>query len=253
MKNKTYKLGLVSVSFRAHTPEEIVIAAKSAGLTQIEWGSDVHAPHSDLARLEEIAALQKRYGITCSSYGTYFRLGETPLSELDAYIEAAKALGTDVLRLWCGTKSGADMTVGEREALLAECRLAAEIAKRQGVTLCMECHKKTFTERADDAVWLMEAVNSPHFRMYWQPFQWVDATENLESAKKIAPFAAHIHVFHWRGKLRFPLRDAIGEWQQYLAAFTTPRTLLLEFMPDDDITTLPREAEALKMIVGGTV
>lgn len=251
MKNKAYNLGLVSVSFRDRTPKEILEAMKHVGLTHIEWGSDVHAPHNKQERLREIAALQKQYGITCSSYGTYFRLGEAPLSELNAYINAAKMLGTDILRLWCGTKSCADMTAKERETLLAECRFAAAIAERRGVTLCMECHKKTLTERADDAVWLMREVSSPHFRMYWQPFQWMDAVENLENAKKIAPFAAHIHVFHWRGKLRLPLRDAIDEWQEYLAAFSTPRTLLLEFMPDDDIATLPREAEALKMITGG--
>ena len=252
MKKELYHLGLVSVSFRDHTPKEILEEMKRVGLSHIEWGSDVHAPHGDLARLEEIAALQKTYGITCSSYGTYFRLGETPLSELGAYIDAAKILGTNVLRLWCGAKSGADMTDMERSDLLSQCKAATAIAEASGVTLCMECHKKTFTEQADDAVWLMEAINSPHFRMYWQPFQWVDARENIKNARVIAPFAEHIHVFHWRGKLRLPLRDAISEWQQYLAAFTTPRTLLLEFMPDDDIATLPKEAEALKMIVGGT-
>lgn len=252
MKKELYHLGLVSISFRDHTPKEILEEMKRVGLTHIEWGSDVHAPHNEQGCLAKIAALQKQHDIVCSSYGTYFRLGETPLFELDAYIDAAKMLGTDILRLWCGTKSGADMTVEERETLLAECRLAASIAERRGVTLCMECHKKTLTERADDAVWLMEAINSPHFRMYWQPFQWVDSRENIKNARVIAPFAEHIHVFHWRGKLRLPLRDAIDEWQKYLAAFSTTRTLLLEFMPDGKLDTLKEEAEALKMIVGGT-
>ena len=101
-----YNPGLVSVSFRDRAPEEILKEMTCAGLTHIEWGSDVHAPCADTARLREIADLQAAYGITCSSYGTYFRLGKTPLSELCAYIAAAKILGTDTLRLWCGTKSG---------------------------------------------------------------------------------------------------------------------------------------------------
>ena len=248
-----YNLGLVSVSFRAHTPPEILQEMKKAALTHVEWGSDVHAPCNDVEGLVQIAALQKEYGIACSSYGTYFRLGKTPLSELQAYIAAAKILGTDILRLWCGTRCGAEMTEEEKSALLAGCKEAAAIAERAGVTLCMECHRKTFTERAADAVWLMEEVDSPHFRMYWQPFQWQTVRENCENAGKIAPFAEHIHVFHWKGDEKLPLGDAAAEWQAYLAHFSTPRTLLLEFMPDDRLETLCREADALRAIIGGLV
>ena len=57
MKKDQYKLGLVSVSFRQHTPKEILEAVKAAGLSCIEWGSDVHAPHTDLGRLGEIAEM----------------------------------------------------------------------------------------------------------------------------------------------------------------------------------------------------
>ena len=37
-----YNLGLCSISFRKHTPEEILRAMKEVGLSVIEWGSDVH-------------------------------------------------------------------------------------------------------------------------------------------------------------------------------------------------------------------
>lgn len=247
-----YQLGLVSVSFRGHSPEEIIRAAKKSGLSCIEWGSDVHAPCKDAERLREIARLQKEYGINCSSYGTYFRLGHTPLEELTDYIRAAGVLGTNVLRLWCGGKSGADMTASERESLFSECRRAAALAEENNVIFCMECHMKSLTERPEDTVALMQAVNSPHFRMYWQPFQWLDTEESLEVAKTVAPYAEHIHVFNWRGNERFPLREGMADWRAYLAAFTTPRTLLLEFMPDDRIESLPAEAEALLTIIGGS-
>ena len=246
-----YKLGLVSISFRGHSPEEIIKAVKAAGLSCIEWGSDIHAPCKDIQRLHEIAALQKEHGIECSSYGTYFRLGHTPMEELSDYIAAAKLLGTNILRLWCGDKSGADMIEPEREALFAACRKATEIAEASGVTLCMECHMRSFTERPEDTAALMEAVSSPAFRMYWQPFQWLDTEGSLAVARAVAPFAEHIHVFNWQGSGKFPLVEAVGDWRRYLSVFDTPRTLLLEFMPDDRLETLPAEAEALKTIVGG--
>ena len=50
---------------------------------------------------------------------------------------------------------------------------------------------------------------------------------------------------------RFSLNDGIDEWRGYLGKFGTPRTLLLEFMPDDALSSLSKEADALRMIIGG--
>ena len=246
-----YQLGLVSRSFRKHTPEEIIQAVKAAGLSCIEWGSDVHAPCKDTDRLQSIAALQKEYGIECSSYGTYFNLETHSLNDLPDYIAAAGILGTNVLRLWGGTKKGADMTAEELSVFTNTCRRAAAMAEEAGVILCLECHMRSVTETPDCAVSLMETVTSPHFRMYWQPFQWLDTEGSLAVAKAVAPYARHIHVFNWRGGDRFPLLDAVEDWKAYLTAFTTPRTLLLEFMPDDRMESLPTEADALRAIIGG--
>lgn len=255
MKENAYRLGLVSISFRQHTPKEILEAMKHAGLTCVEWGSDVHAPCRNIERIRQIADLQREYGITCSSYGTYFRLGETAMDELTDYIAAAKALGTNILRLWCGKKSGGEMTAEERKALLEECRRAAAIAEENDVILCMESHHGTLTERVEDSLMLMRDVGSPHFRLYWQPFQWLEAEENLQIAQKLAPYVENIHVFQWKKpKLdpkRFSLSEGMDEWRAYLEAIPAPRALLLEFMPDDQLATLPAEAEALRTIIGG--
>ena len=245
-----HSTGLVSVSFRAHSPREILCAMKDAGLSHIEWGSDVHAPCLDAARLDELVALMREFGVSCCSYGTYFRLGQTPLAELEAYILAAKRLGTDTLRVWCGTKSGADMTKGEVVSLLADCRAAAEMAEKHGVLLCTECHMSTLTERPEDALWLMQAVNSPHFRTYWQPFQWRTVEQNLHYLRTLLPYVTHLHVFQWKGAARYSLCDGMAEWQGYLALLDSPHTLLLEFMPDNRLDTLCAEACALRTIIG---
>lgn len=247
-----HSTGLVSVSFRAHAPREILCAMRDAGLSLIEWGSDIHAPCRDAARLDELALLMREFGVTCSSYGTYFRLGQTPIAELEPYLLAAKRLGTDILRVWCGTKSGADMTEDEVTSLLAACRAAAAMAEAHGVTICTECHLRTFTERPEDALALMQAVNSPHFRTYWQPFQTRTIAQNLAYLRMLAPYVTHLHVFQWKGADRFPLADGVAEWQDYLALLDTPHTLLLEFMPDDCLDTLAREADTLRTMIGDT-
>ena len=143
------------------------------------------------------------------------------------------------------------MTDEERAAFTDTCKQAAAMAEEAGVILCLECHMLSITETPDYAVALMEEVNSPAFRTYWQPFQWLDSEGSLAVAKAYAPYAEHIHVFNWKGTERFSLHDGIEEWREYLANFSAPRTLLLEFMPDDKLKTLTTEADALKTIIEG--
>ena len=243
-----FDLGLVSVSFRSLEPKQIAELCRENGLEYIEWGSDIHAPCTDSARISEIVELQADCGIKCSSYGTYFRIGTNEASELYSYIDAAKKLGTDILRLWCGDKHYTDMTPDERDYIIAESKKAAKIAEECGVTLCMECHNKTFTNCLEGALELMKSVDSPNFQMYWQPNQFRTLEENLEYAEKIAKYVKVIHVFNWEGKNKYPLCDAIEIWQKYLSFFDGSQKLLLEFMPDGKPESLGAETAALKEI-----
>ncbi len=244
-------LGLVSISFRSLSPREIVSLCRDCGLSVIEWGSDVHAPYDNAERLAEIVRLQEESGISCSSYGTYFRLGVTPLEELPSYIAAAKTLGTRVLRIWGGKKNYETLSVEEREIFLDEAKRAAEIADRAGVTLAFECHNNTFTNCIEGALTLMRTVDSPSLRMYWQPNQHRTADINCAYAEAIAPYVVNLHVFEWKGKNRYPLRDGVALWREYLSYFKGDENLLLEFMPDDDPRSLPAEVNALKEIAQG--
>lgn len=247
----TYCPGLVSISFRQLSPEEIIKIAKEAGLSVIEWGSDVHAPCNDVECLDAIKAAGDAAGVTCCSYGTYFRLGVTPLEELPVYIAAAKRLGTDILRLWCGNKSTAAYTDAEKAALFAVCKQAATLAEKEGVTLCLECHHHTFTEDPEGALQLMQAVDSPAFRMYWQPNQYRTQAENMAYAKAIAPYTTHLHVFNWEGDTHLPLKGGMDTWRRYLSNFEGNRMLLLEFMPQNTPEELLIEAAALRELIGG--
>ncbi len=244
------KRGLVSISFRALSPEEILKEMTACGLTHIEWGSDVHAPQNDLEKVKAVAALQAQYGVTCSSYGTYFKIGTHENAEFENYIIAAKTLGTDVLRLWCGNKNGQDYTEDEKNALFSKCKELAAMAEKHGVTLCMECHNNTFTNKKETALELMQAVDSQHFKMYWQPNQLETVEENLAYAGLIAPYTVNIHVFNWKGNEKFPLADGVDIWKKYLACFNGSQPLLLEFMPDGKLETLKVEAAALEEICG---
>jgi len=246
-----FKAGLCSVSFRNNSPEEIVRAATAAGLRFIEWGSDVHAPYDDTEKLSEIVRLQHKYGIICSSYGTYFRIGQTDIRELDGYIDAAKMLGTDLLRLWCGVKGSAVTDADEETELFGICRKAARIAESKGVTLAMECHQWTYTDTAESIVKLMDAVNSDSFRMYWQPNQYRTVEENIKHIEMTGRYVTAVHAFNWLEDRKYPLADAVSVWQDYLARLAGEHHALLEFMPDDRIDSLSAEADALRQIIKG--
>lgn len=243
-----FSTGLCSVSFRENSPEEIIRAAGAAGLDFIEWGSDVHAPYTDTEKLQNIAKLQREYGISTSSYGTYFRIGQTDISELCGYIRAAKLLGTDMLRLWCGVKGSADTDAHEKKSLFDSCREAASIAESEGVVLAMECHMGTYTDTAETIVQLMNEVNSGSFRIYWQPNQYRTREENIRHINMTRDFVTVIHAFNWERDKRYPLADATDIWCEYLSYIKGEHTVLLEFMPHDDICELETEAAALRSI-----
>lgn len=242
-------LGLVSVSFRKNTPKEILEAMKLAGLNCIEWGSDIHAPANDSEKLNNIILLQKEYGIKCCSYGTYFRLGESSLEDLNLYINAAKLLGTNIIRIWCGNKGSEEYSENEKLCLLDAAACAAKTAEKNGVILCLECHNNTFTDELNSALEIIKATNSEGLQMYWQPNQYKKAEDNLFYAKQIAAYVKAVHVFNWNGDERLPLENAIDIWKSYIKLLGIDKTFLLEFMPDDRLCSLTKEAEALKKIL----
>lgn len=243
-----YNLGLVSISFRSASVEELIKAVKDAGLACIEWGSDVHAPCNDTEKLQRIAKLQKENNIFCSSYGTYFRLGNNFPDEFIDYINASDILETDILRIWCGVKDSNLYTVEEKNKLIYDAKYIADLAAKSGKTICLECHNNTLTDTIESALEIINAVNSESFKMYWQPNQLHDFEWNINYARSIAPYAKHIHVFNWSATTRFPLKDAVEIWKEYLNCFSGERVLLLEFMPDDKLSSLQQEADALKLI-----
>ena len=243
-----FKTGVCSVSFRKLSVDEVIKYTKDAGLLAIEWGSDVHAPYTDLERINYIAKAQKEAGLYCSSYGTYFKLGEHDTEELRGYIAAAKILGTNILRLWCGNKNYEDMTDEERAFIVSESKKAAKIAEELGAVLCMECHNNSYTNSLEGALNLMESVGSEAFRMYWQPATKNPVEITLEYAAKIAPYTYNVHVYYYEDGVKHPLADGVETWKKYLACFKGCEHLLLEFMPDNTPDSLAAEAKTLNAL-----
>ena len=132
--------------------------------------------------------------------------------------------------------------------MISECKKAARIAEEEGVILCMECHQKSFTNVLEGALDLMRSVNSPAFRMYWQPSTTAPVEDNIKYARGIKDYVDTIHVFYYKDGKKAYLKDGAEEWKRYLSEFENDKKLLLEFMPDGSPDSLKGEAAALTAI-----
>lgn len=242
--------GLVSISFRRYSVDEILDACQKAGLACIEWGSDVHVPAGNAVIADEVAAKTKAAGLHTIAYGSYFRLGGNTPAEFAPYIDSATRLGARVIRVWGGVKGSANMTAEEREKLVADARAIADMAEEAGLIVTLECHSDTVTDHVDSGMDFYQAVNHPALRAYWQPSQFYDEAYNLEAAARYAPMTECLHVFQWSKTARHPLPEGRDVWAKYLDVFRPEAKqrdigLLLEFMHDDRLETLQETAQEL--------
>ena len=248
-----FKSGVVSVSFRPNSVEEIIKAASEAGLSLIEWGSDVHSPAGDVALAEKIKTDSEASGIKTVTYGSYFRVGVTPKEEFPEYLESAKALGASVIRIWAYKSIKA--TSGEEwDKVVSEAKEICKMAEAYGIKICLECHNGSITEDYNTALKFLNAVNHSLFGMYWQPNQLKTLEYNLDAVKALAPYVECLHVFHFIDNVKAPLSEGLSDWRKYLAIIKESLSdkcipAFLEFMPDDKIETLAREAATLNSLI----
>lgn len=249
MEKKENITGLVSVSFRKLPPEKIVECAKKSGLKFIEWGSDVHVPENDPKNAEKVAELTKNSGLSVSSYGSYYRLGEG--QDFNEYLNIAKILNSPVIRIWAGTKTMNEINDEIFENMVSETKEISRHASKEGIIVCFEFHPHTLTDDYESALKLLEAVDEPNCRIYWQPDYRISTEDNIKALKAIISYVDIIHVFNWNEKTeRFPLEEGIEVWKKYYdAAKEKDIKYLLEFVKDDNEEILPVEAESLRKIL----
>ena len=249
-----FRTGLVSISFRKHTAEEIIEEVRACGLQEIEWGSDVHVPAGDEQKALAVKALMEKNGLRTAAYGSYYELGvsEDPRRDFAPYLQTAALLGAPVIRIWGGKRGSAELSEKDFSALAAEARLIAEMAEEQGITLSLECHNNTVTDNYHSALRFIQQVNRKGLTMYWQPNQNYSFEYNLQAAEALAPFTTNIHAFSWdviNGELqRYPLQYHEDRWRNYLEIFRRQggdHAILLEFMHDDKLKTLHETAATL--------
>ena len=248
MSASTIVPGLVSITYRALNPSQILALMEPTGLRGIEWGGDVHVRPGDEAGAREVGQRTRDLGRLVSSYGSYYRVGQNP-GEFSAILRSAVALQAPRIRVWAGIKDAGLHTAEERAAVLADLRRIAALAGGEGIRLALEFHGGTLTSDAASTAALLTEVHEAGVDSYWQTR--VDATpeQALADMAALAPWICNIHVFHWHpGCTRRALAEGAPAWQRYVAAlraFGRPLHAQLEYVPEDRPEALAVEAATL--------
>lgn len=242
--------GLVSVTFRQKSPEEIIELAAKAGLDAIEWGGDVHVPVGDLARAKAIGDATREAGLTVASYGSYYKAGYG--QSFADVLETAKALKAPSIRIWAGDKGSDKADEAWWNAVVEDTKAAAASAGEAGIRIAFEFHANTLTDGTAETLRLLELVGNEAAATYWQHKPEFNMEENLDSLRKLAPQLSNVHVFHWEPGIQLPLSDGIEPWRIYIEALQAlegDRYLLMEFVKDGQAEQFLEDAEVLKELL----
>ncbi len=243
--------GLVSVTFRKMTPQEIIPLAAKAGLAGIEWSSREHVLPGDTAQAQAVRKQMDEAGLAAPSYGTYYYAGEKDNPDFRELIENALILGAPVIRVWAGKdESTAEMTPARREVITDDLRRICELAAESGLQVSTEYHRRSLTETFESALRLFEDV--PLLRTHWQADEGKPASEHRRALTGILGRLTVVHAAWWRNREQKPFEEAETDWKEYVRILKTSSRdhyVLLEFVRNADPGQMLRDAAALKRII----
>jgi len=250
--------GLVSITFRKLSPQEVIDLVAQAGLRDIEWGGDIHVPHGDVAKADEVRRQTLEAGLAVAAYGSYYRVGASEDKGLSfaSVLDSAAALGAPTIRVWVGEKGSAETTAPERSAIVADALRIADLAQSRGVAVSLEYHGGTLTDTRESARQLMEELSHPNLDFLWQPSNGEAADSCVARLKDVLPRVGHVHVFHWAGPTGTewrPLAEGEDRWPGYLDIIRSagkPMPCLLEFVRDHSPEQFLQDAATLRRWIG---
>ncbi len=255
-----FKLGLTSISFRSLSGEEIIKSCRKAGLDGIEWGGDIHVPHGDLEKADEIRKMTVDAGLEVSSYGSYYRAGISEGKDLlfKDVLDTAKVLHAPVIRVWAGEKDMEKCSEEDARHVVEDSLRIADMAAKEDIGISFEYHGGTLTNTNENALKFAHMARHENLKFYWQPPVGKDIEYCGSGLKELLEknLLANVHVFHWtfnRGNItRHLLEEGSEAWGEYLEILkkgNSERYLLFEFFKDSSLESFYRDAECLKALL----
>jgi len=187
--------------------------------TQLKWLGRLRVGHIELRAVDkvnvlrlsddQVAAIRQAcagQGIGIACIGS--PIGKSPLKDpleqelanLERIFQIAEALGTRKVRIFSfyppdtSTNAHYDQHVDEAIARLAR---MAELAQRDGFTLCLENEKAIVGDTPERCLALLRGVNSPNLRFAWDAANFVQVGVGRLTERfwpSLGPYVAHVHV-----------------------------------------------------------
>lgn len=255
MNFENIRSGLVSISFRKIAASDLIEEVVKAGQSGIEWGGDVHVPHGDTAKAEQVARWMMDAGLETAAYGSYYRLADKESPDFEAVLDCAEALGTASIRVWAGKMGSKDADESYRQAVKQDARRISGMAAKRDIRIAFEYHGNTLTDTIESAGELLDDLKIDNLDSLWQPPNGQPEEICEKSLTSILPRISNVHVFHWGAggfNERFSLAEGKARWSKYfnlLQADLKPRWALLEFVKDDALAQYHEDARALSEIL----
>jgi 3-dehydroshikimate dehydratase len=249
--------GLVSITFRALAPEEIIRLVAEAGLQSIEWGGDIHVPHGEVNRARDVGRWTREAGLMVAAYGSYYRLGGgKDVPSFEKVLASAVGLGAPTIRVWAGVKGSADYSPEERRMVIDDALRVAEMAARSGITISLEYHGGTLTDTRESVQSLLGELAHPNIEFLWQPSNGEPVEACALRLIDVLPRLRNVHVFHWwpTAAERHPLSEGEARWRTYVDIVREtgkPVDFLLEFVVKDSPGQFLADAAILRRWLEG--
>ncbi|MCK4624136.1 MAG: sugar phosphate isomerase/epimerase [Phycisphaerae bacterium] len=246
------KSGLVSITFRKLSPEEVVALVSKAGLDGIEWGGDIHVPHGNTKRAAKVRKMTLDAGLAVAAYGSYYKVGhEEDSAPFESVVASAVELGAPTIRVWAGAKGSAEADDEYRSLIVHDSQRIADLAGKAGITVSYEFHPNTLTDTNESTVKLLQEVANENIRTYWQPPSKWEVEHSLEGLQAISLWLTNVHAYYCDKETgeSLPLADGKDAWGRYLptvAALDGEHYVMLEFVKDNSPEVFLADAATLK-------
>lgn len=191
------KISLCTITFSELPLEEVLDIAAEYGFDGVEvWGKAPHIPDIyDPDYVKAIPGMVRERGLEIISFGSYVDpLMEDYQKHWDLAFRIAQDLETEIMRVWSGGGASKDVTPESKAAIISRLKEMTEKAEQQGIILATEMHANRFTDTADTILELLNAVDHPNLRTYYQPRFAPDADDPYEAARMIGEYVVNVHA-----------------------------------------------------------
>ncbi len=220
------KVALCTIAFSELPFPEVLSLAREAGFDGVEpWGKPDHLPLTltdDQVRQARRAA--EDMGLAISHYGSYVRIGddlerevvsrERKEANMVRAVEITRLLGTDVCRIWAGNKNSELMSEADWEKIVSDGKKFCALAEAAGVTLAIEMHGRSVTNKAAAAVDLIGRVGSPALKLNYQILN--NSEDPYERARIAGPHVVMVHAQNQprQGQGQGPICGGVVDFQK---------------------------------------